>query len=390
VSNKPTRRDVLAGAAGGALISIAPGSALAALEEPATMPKRVLGKTGKEIPVLVFGGAVDLDRRFDPKLAEAVRHGVTYIDTADCYDDSELCVGSFLAKSGLRDQLWITSKSDLHDPAGFETVVNRSLERLGIETIDLYYLHMLEDPNFLNDKLLAKVEKLKGEGKFKHFGFSTHGANVPALLRKAAETPWVESVMFRYNFRKYGDEALNEAMDAAHGEGVGLIAMKTQGSEASFKDGWTRWEQTGKWNKHQAVIKAVLEDDRITAAISAMKNMDQLTQNVAAAADTSKLGALDRRSLQRYAEATRAYACDGCDHLCNPAVDAPVQIGTTMRALMYHDVYREPAKAHRVFGKLPEGAKKLARIDFSGANAACPHGVDVVAHMRRAADVLVG
>ena len=35
----------------------------------------------------------------------------------------------------------------------------------------------------------------------------------------------------------------------------------------------------------------------------------------------------------------RALACDGCDHICNPAVAAPVRIGATLRCLMYHDVY---------------------------------------------------
>ena len=48
---------------------------------------------------------------------------------------------------------------------------------------------------------------------------------------------------------------------------------------------------------------------------------------------------------------------------------------------MYHDVYGEQAKARELFGKLPNEAQQLDGVDFRGANAACPFGVDVAAHM---------
>ena len=207
------------------------------------------------------------------------------------------------------------------------------------------------------------------------------------LLHLAAKTPWIDSVMFRYNFRQYGNKELNKAIDAAKKANVGLIAMKTQGSEASFGDRWKKFEKTGKWNKHQAVLKAVWEDERISAAVSHMDTFEKLRQNIAAALDKTKLSQAEKDNLERYAAATRGATCDGCDHHCNPAVDAPVQIGDTMRYLMYHDTYGDPAKAHELFAQLPKGARQLSNVDFSGANRACPHGVDVVAHMKRAAEL---
>ena len=387
-NNGLSRRELLTRTAGAAALASAPVTALA---ESAVMPTRRLGKTNKQIPVLLFGGGVTLDRNFDPKLAAAVKLGVTYFDTADCYngDQSEVAVGNYIKKADNRDAVWITSKSDKWDPAGFEATVRQSLERLQVKTIDMYYLHKLNDADVFTPELKATVEKLKAEGAFQHFGFSCHNDNVPELLHKAAETPWVESVMFRYNFRKYGDAELNAAMDAAHAADVGLIAMKTQGSEASFKEAVTAWEQTGKWTKHQAVIKAVLGDKRITAAVSHMKNLTMLTENAAAAADRSELGMLDRQELHRYAELTRPYACDGCEHICNAAVDAPVRIGHTLRALMYHESYGEPEKARSVFAQLPAEARQLDGVDFAPAAEACPHGVDVPALMERAKSVLV-
>jgi predicted aldo/keto reductase-like oxidoreductase len=396
---KLNRRDLLKLGAAGTLGSLAAAAGVRAEgETPAPapedslpqVPRRILGKTGASIPILLFGGGVKLDPRFDPKLAEAFRFGANYIDAADCYggETCEGAVGSFMSRAENRKDMWITSKSDEYDPKGFEKRLHRSLERLGTDWVDMYFLHGLEDGTVLNDDLKVVVERLKREGKMRHFGFSCHDGNVAELLHQAAETPWVETVMFRYNFRQYGNDKLNRAIDACVKANVGLIAMKTQGSEASFQDAWKKFEQTGKWTKHQAVLKAVWADDRIAAAVSAMDTFEKLKQNIAAAVDRTELGAADWDSLEKYAAATRSHACDGCDHLCGAAVDAPVKIGATMRYLMYHDVYGEPDKARGLFAQLPPEARNLRGLDFRGANAACPHGVDVAAHMARADDVL--
>jgi predicted aldo/keto reductase-like oxidoreductase len=354
------------------------------------VPRRVLGKTGETIPILLFGGGVDLDPRFDPKLAEAMRFGVNYIDAADCYggDTCEASVGSFLARADARRKAWITSKSDDWDPKGFERTLHRGLERMQTDYFDMYYLHALDDASPVNDDLKVTVERLKREGKIRFFGFSCHDGNVAELMQLAAKTPWIDSVMFRYNFAQYGDKELNDAIDACARANIGLIAMKTQRSEIGFRDAWMKFEQKGPWSKHQAVLKAVWADDRITAAVSHMDTFEKLKQNIAAAVDQFDLGAAEWNALRDYAEVTRGLACDGCDHICNAAVDAPVSIGATLRYLMYHDAYGETEKARSLFARLPAQARRIDGVDFRAANAACPLGVDVAAHMKRAAEVL--
>lgn len=350
------------------------------------VPRRVLGKTNQKIPILLFGGSVALDPVFDPKLAEALRFGVNYIDAADCYTGGkcEPAVASFHKKAKTRDKLWITSKSDEHDPASFEKRVQQSLDRLSTSSIDLYYLHALKDTAYLNKEMEKRAARLKKQGKIRYFGFSCHAENVVELLNKAATLPWIDSIMFRYNFRKYGDKELNKAIDACAKANIGLIAMKTQGSEASFGDAWKRFHKSGKWTKHQAVLKAVWADKRITAAVSHMDTLEKLRENIAAALDKSKLTQRELEELHRYAAATRSLACDGCDHLCGAVVKEEVQIADTMRYLMYHDVYGEPDRARSLFNALPAAAKNLAQVDFSQAQAACPHGVELTAHMARA------
>jgi hypothetical protein len=65
-----------------------------------------------------------------------------------------------------------------------------------------------------------------------------------------------------------------------------------------------------------------------------------------------------------------------------------VRIGTTLRSLMYHDSYGDREKARRVWSELPPEARQLRGVDFTAASRVCPHGVDVVALMQRAAVVL--
>jgi uncharacterized protein len=380
------------GTAAGASLVDAP-SALAAATDTALpqVPRRRLGKTGKDVPILLMGGSMSFDQRFDPKLAECLRFGVNYFDTADCYagGGSETAIGNFLERTKKRDAVWITTKSDRWEPEGLEATLRTSLERLKTDQVDMYYLHQLDDPSLISSETAKVAERMKKEGRIQHFGFSCHSGNVVELLNLAAKTTWVDSIMFRYNFRQYGNRELNAAIDACAKANIGLIAMKTQGSEAGFSDAWKKFEQTGKWNKHQAVLKAVWADPRISAAVSHMDNLDKLKQNIAAALDRSELGAFDREALQRYATETRSLACDGCDHHCNPAVAAPVQIGATLRCLMYHDVYGQPELARESFHALPAEARRLAGVDFSGANRACPHGVDVASLMDRASKVLI-
>ena len=369
---------------------LAPGVAWA--KDAPQVPRRTLGKTGRKIPILLLGGGSGFDPKFDPKIARALQHGVDYIDAARVYagGSCETNAATTLARLEMLDKVWITSKSEGHDAAGLEHAVDESLKSLRRKSVDMYFLHGIENPAILDDKaLFASVDKLKKSGKIKYFGFSCHDGTVAQLLTKAAGISAIDAIMFRYNFRTYGDKELNQAMDAAHKANIGLIAMKTQGAEASFEAAWKKFEKTGKWSKHQAVLKAVWSDPRITAAVSHMDSLEKLQQNIAAAVDDAKLGFSDWKAIERYASLTRGEACDGCGQVCSAALSQPVNVATTLRCVMYHDVYGDADKARRVFSSLPEAARNLEGVDFTAASRACPHGVDVARHMQRAREILV-
>jgi hypothetical protein len=236
--------------------------------------------------------------------------------------------------------------------------------------------------------MMKAAEKLKKSGKIRFFGFSTHARSVvPALLTKASTLPWIDAIMFKYNFRDYNDAELNKSIDAAHKANIGLIAMKTQGAGVTFEERVKKFEGS-QFNRQQAVLKAVWDDERITAAVSQMATMDQLKQNIAAALDPRKMTDADRAAIRSYADATCNLYCAGCEHICNQAVPGNIAIGTTLRYLMYHDTYGEADTARELFAELPADARDFGSVDFSAAAALCPRGIDITAHMRRAAQVL--
>ena len=195
------------------------------------VPRRPLGRTGETIPILALGGGGYHAAEAEPKYREALLFGANYYDTADCYPGCEDQLGAFLQETGRRADVWITTKSCAFDPEGLRRTLQRSLERLQTDYVDALFLHALDDLEVLEDaSVRACAEQLKQEGRIRYFGFSTHGPQTPELLHAAADLPWVDIVMFRYNFRTFGNQRLDAAIDAAHAAGIWPLLLVSTGN----------------------------------------------------------------------------------------------------------------------------------------------------------------
>jgi hypothetical protein len=169
--------------------------------------------------------------------------------------------------------------------------------------------------------------------------------------------------MLKYDFRLMHTDAMKSAVDAATKAGIGLTAMKTQSkspvateTEADLKMGG-HFIQRG-FTQQQAKLKAIWENPQIAAICSQMPNLNILHANIAAALDKTSLTAADHAALRQYAEATRMEHCAGCTHICETALNQPVPVGDVMRCLMYHRAYGDQELARKVFGQLPETARR--------------------------------
>lgn len=154
------------------------------------MKKRILGNS--DLVVSAIGlGCMGMSHGYGPasdrKEAIAVIHkaidlGVTFFDTAEVYGDNEILVGEAL--SSYRDKVVIATKCGIKNVNGKQVVDARpeeirksaeeSLKRLGIDTIDLYYLHRV-DTNVPIGEVAETMKKLIQQGKIRHWGLSEAG-----------------------------------------------------------------------------------------------------------------------------------------------------------------------------------------------------------------------
>ena len=106
------------------------------------MQTRTLGKTGWEISVIGFG-AIKLPRLSSKKceiiLNQAIDRGINFVDTADCYGDSEEKIGTALRAR--RQEYYLSTKIDERDGPGVEKKLARCLRRLKTDWIDLVFFH---------------------------------------------------------------------------------------------------------------------------------------------------------------------------------------------------------------------------------------------------------
>ena len=156
------------------------------------MKKRELGNSGLKVDALGLGcmgmsfayGAVPDQNEMVKLLQAAVEMGETFFDTAEVYGPytNETLLGKALAP--YKDQVTISTKFGIRIENGKQVIdanikgirssLEGSLQRLGVEAIDLYFLHRV-DPNVPIEEVAEVMGKLIKEGKIKHWGLSEAG-----------------------------------------------------------------------------------------------------------------------------------------------------------------------------------------------------------------------
>lgn len=169
------------------------------------------GRTGHESTRAIFGGAAlaDVSRADSERTLELLlEHGVNHLDTAASYGDSELRIAVWLARHP--DRFFIASKTGQRDYAGAKAEIHRSLERLGVDRIDLIQLHNLVDVIEWEFALreggaLEAAVEARDERLVRFIGVTGHGLSVAAMHRRSLERFPFDSVLLPYSFRQMLD-----------------------------------------------------------------------------------------------------------------------------------------------------------------------------------------
>jgi len=357
--------------------------------ESAAMPTRTFGRTGVRVPILGFGGSLDLDQLM---LRQAAKWGVTYWDTASSYmgGNSENRIGKYLDKYPEdRKKLFIVTKSHAWTVSSLTSDLNKSLERMKTDYADLFFLHSVRSVSELDDDRKAWSERTKAEGKIKFFGFSTH-SNMEECMLGAARLGWIDGIMMSYNFRLMHSDQMKRAVDACARAGIGLTAMKSQGGGSVRTNSETELELAGRFLQKgftdaQAKLKAVWENPHVACICTEMPNITILMSNVAAAMNKTRLSSYDKELLHRYGQETRSDYCAGCTDLCESATKSIAPIGEVMRCLMYSRSYGDHHRAAQLFRRIPQRIRvEMALLDYTKAEQRCPQKMAIGKLMRQA------
>lgn len=359
------------------------------------VPRRPFGKTGVQVSCLALGGMFDIPSN-QLLMRQALKWGVSYWDTADCYEGgkSEIGIGQFFGKyPEARKEVFLVTKSDARDPEGMTRLLHRSLDRMKTDYVDCYFIHGMKKMEEINQETRTWVEKAKAEGKIRFFGFSTH-SNMEDLLLGAARLGWVDGIMASYNFRLMHTDKMKAAVDACVKAGIGLTAMKTQGGGPVGTESEIELRMAGRFLKQgftdkQAKLKAVWDNPHIAGICSQMPNLTILSANVAAALDQTRLSSADMDLLRIYARETTSSYCAGCSDLCESCVGNQVPIQDVMRCLMYYRSHGDKDLARHLFAELPAHTRRsLLTLDFTEAEQRCPQKIRIGKLMREAVSLL--
>ena len=207
------------------------------------MQKRTLGKSGLEVSALGLGcmgmsfgyGPAADEREMILLIRKAVDLGVTFFDTAEVYGpySNELLVGRGLAP--VRDKVVIATKfgfafdengkqSGLNSrPEHIKQVADASLQRLGIDVIDLLYQHRV-DPAVPIEDVAGAVKELIQAGKVRHFGLSEAGVSV---IRRAHAVQPVAALQSEYSlWWREPEEAILPVLEEL---GIGFVPFSPLG-----------------------------------------------------------------------------------------------------------------------------------------------------------------
>jgi aryl-alcohol dehydrogenase-like predicted oxidoreductase len=154
--------------------------------------------------ISAFYGAVESDEERFKVLDAAYDNGCKFWDTADVYNDSEDLLGKWFKRTGKRNDIFLATKFGFAgkdfgtidgSPEYVKAACNKSLKRLGVDQIDLYYLHR-SDQNTPIEKTVGAMAELVKEGKVKYLGLSECSAND---LRRAYKVHPISAIQVEFS-----------------------------------------------------------------------------------------------------------------------------------------------------------------------------------------------
>ena len=205
------------------------------------MQKRTLGRTGHQSTVVAFGalsvGYVDQDEA-DRAIQLVLDHGVNHVDIAPTYGHSMERMAPWMPE--IRNRVFLGSKTRFHTRDEAWRDVESIMQRLNVETFDLFQLHSIVNMDELDsvtatDGALETLVEMREQGLTKWLGITGHGTHAPSTFLEGLRRFDFDTVMFPLSpamardadYRRDSEALLAEAN--ARGIGIQTIKMIARG-----------------------------------------------------------------------------------------------------------------------------------------------------------------
>ncbi len=283
-----------------------------------TLPKRVFGKTGVEVPILGLGtapGGMGLpDTEAIDIIHAAIDSGVTYLDTAPAYGQAQVQLGEVLRER--RDDVFVVTKTLTDSADEALKILENSLDELKTDHVDLTFVHSVGSLNvdaiLAPDGALAGLREARRRGWSRYIGITAHGR--PDNAKRILEAEDIDAVMFALNYidrhtYNFQGDPLRLAME----QNVAVAAMKAFGGAQNMK--YEKPVKSQMYNSgvrdHRSALRYALSLDGVSTAVVGMFSLEEVEENVAYARSYEPM---DLREMEALEEKGRALADTWKDH----------------------------------------------------------------------------
>lgn len=391
-----TRRDFIATAAAGLVgagLAAVPASgpraqettapADSASKEGGPIIKRVLGKTGLDLPIVGMG----VMTAENPEVVRAAYEiGVRHFDTAAVYQGgrNEEMVGRVIEELGVREDVVIATKIYAPDmrrgdsPADTRRKmlgqIDQCLARLRTDRVDILYVHSIDSADLVRDEAIrGTMEEIRKSGKTRFTGVTTH-KNMHEVVGAVAETGRYDVILTAINVTMADYADLLSAIRSASEAGVGVVAMKTQAGGRRFPLPVDMNEYTGSIINTTS-LKWVLRLPGVHMAIPGFTSFEHMREDFSVAYGLEYTDE-EKCLLQDCDLKVGLGFCRQCG-ACVASCPANADIPAMMRAHMYAAQYSDFGRARRAIGEIDRSRGVEACRSCGTCRAVCQHAVSI-------------
>ncbi len=318
--------------------------------------------------------------------------GFTYFDTAYVYHggQSEVAFREAVVKRYPRDSFTVTTKLPLFgkpDRKGMEDIFNTSMERLGVDYIDYYWLHAMNKEFTEYAEQIGAFEyvmELKEKGLVKHIGFSFHDS-AEVLEEIIVNHPEMEFVQLQINYLDWEDEWVQAKkcyeIAVKYGKQVIIMEPVKGGALANLPKAAAKIiaDYNPKPSQASWAVRYAASLENVLTVLSGMSNLEQVEDNISYMENFVPLTDAEVKMLAKVAENAKAsipctacrYCTDGC----------PMRISIPDIFSIYNEYKRDIRKKKAAVEKYAELVKTSGKAsDCMGCGNCthhCPQNLDI-------------